>query len=1149
MTYGQRREFGDRFSNSRRPCHGERCGVRIDAPDGADAVASLDLLRFQAAAFRAAMPDTDADGFVDAVDAWPDDPRAWSDLDGDGLAEAADPDDDGDNVLDREDAFPFDPAEWADVDGDGVGDNADQDIEDLTPFRDPGLRRAVTAALRKPRGASVSDAELASLENLYAQNRDVRNLAGLELATGLLSLDLRDNAISDLSPLSALTRLETLHLDGNDIHDLSPLAGLTALETLGLGHNTLSDLAPLAGLTSLGSLALDRNRIRDLSALQNLAALTKLTVNGNAVTDLSALAPLTEIAHLEAADNAIADAAALSGMQLEVLRIGHNDLGPRDLRGVRFAEDALLDLTGLRLDHLYGLPSLANVRELILRDTLISDIRRLEELDGVRLLDLSANDVADIGPLVDRNIWRFPHPISEARLRLDGNPLDRAALEEHIPTLRSWGLQIQLEDFPDTRRAVEVPDPALQRLIAQTLAGGALRVDQAITRGRGTIWRLKTLSAAGEGISDLTGLEAASNLEYLFAASNAITDLAPLAELPDLRGLDLGGNDITDIAPLVENPDIGFGDWIVLDDNPLGEESVNVHIPALLERRVAVSFERVGLGAAAGGDPVQFRVGGHFAALLGDGLHIGTQVRDPALAHAEVADGRLTVRPGPSGGRTIVTVTGTDEDRRRATVTFALTLRGAVFASTFPAAADPFRQGFMRVINRTLATAVLRVDAFDTGGTPRGPATLEVGAGQAAQFNSDDLEAGNPDKGLANGVGPGDGDWRLAFPDSGNTQVLSYVRTTDGVVTSMHELAPMTDAGYRVVFFNPGSNLNQASLLRLINPGSEPAAVTITGIDDAGASPGGAVSLSLGPQVARTLSAQELETGAGLVGALGDGAGKWRLNVAADRPILVASLLRSPAGHLTNVSSVPDNKVWRDDGTVHEVPLFLSASEAAARQGFARVVNRSSEEAAVRIQAWDDSGARRRPITLTVAAGAVAHFNSTDLETGNLSKGLSGGVGSGQGHWRLELSSAARLDILAYVRTADGFVASMHGKVAPAPSGSYEIPTFNPASNRDQASLLRILNPGVWDARVAITGVDNAGNRSGNVSTTVPAGGVLTLSAQELESGGGVTGRLGDGTGKWRLTVTPQRPVQVMHLLESPSGHLTNLSTGPAPRP
>ena len=212
------------------------------------------------------------------------------------------------------------------------------------------------------------------------------------------------------------------------------------------------------------------------------------------------------------------------------------------------------------------------------------------------------------------------------------------------------------------------------------------------------------------------------------------------------------------------------------------------------------------------------------------------------------------------------------------------------------------------------------------------------------------------------------------------------------------------------------------------------------------------------------------------------------------------------------------------------VPLFLSGVERPPRGRDSRASSTgSSEEAAVRIQAWDDSGARRRPITLTVAAGAVAHFNSTDLETGNLSKGLSGGVGSGQGHWRLELSSAARLDILAYVRTADGFVASMHGKVAPAPSGSYEIPTFNPASNRDQASLLRILNPGVWDARGRDHGRRQRGQPQRQTSPRrFPPEVSLTLSAQELESGGGVTGRLGDGTGKWRLTVTPQRPVQVM---------------------
>ena len=1143
MTYGQRQEFGDRFSSSRTRCHGERCGVRVDAPDGADATASLDLLRFQAAALRQAMPDTDDDGFVDAVDASPDDPRSWSDLDGDGLGEAVDPDDDGDGVPDREDAFPFDPAEWADVDGDGIGDNADEAVEDLAPFRDPALRAAVAATLNKPPGAPITASDLADLETLVARRRGIRNLAGLEFATGLRLLNLRDNAISDLSPLAGLTELRELHLDTNDIGDMSPIAGLTALEALGLSYNTLSDIAPLAGLASLRSLVLDHNHINDLAPLAELPELSTLTASSNAVADLTPLGALSEMAHLDVSDNAIADLAPLSGMRLEVLRVGHNNVRLEGLRNLRLRENAILDLTGLRMDNVYVLPELVDLRELILRDNFISDVSRLAELTGVKLLDLSANDVADIGPLVQRDIWRGPHPTSDARLRLGGNPLDRQAINEHVPTLRSWGLTVQVDEFPDNRPAVAIPDPVLHALIAETLGRSLVFVDHAITRG--TISKLRTLRATGAGLSDLTGLEAAHNLQYLFAASNGLTDLTPLAELPDLEGLDLSGNDIADIGPLVENPDLGRRDWLVLDDNPLSEESVNVHIPALLERGVAVSFDGVRLATQARGDPVQFEVGGHFAAVLGEGLRIGTKVRDPALAHTEIADGRLTVRPGASGGRATVTVTGTDEDQRSATVTFSLTLRGAVFASTFPSSADPVRQGFMRVINPTVASESLDIDAFDQRGTRRGPATLTVGPGAAAQFNSDDLEAGNPDKGLSDRVGPGDGDWRLAFQGSLDARVLSYIRTTDGFVTSMHELAPMTDTGYRVVFFNPGSNLSQVSLLRLINPRYERTEVTITGMDDTGASPGGAVTVSLGPQAPLTLSAQELETGEGLTGALGDGAGKWELHIAADQPILVASLLRSPTGHLTNLSSVPDNQVSRGGETVHGVPLFLSASEAATRQGFARVINRGSEQATVRILARDDSGAQRDPITLTVAAGSVGYFNSTDLETGNLAKGLSGGIGAGQGHWRLELSSAGDLEVLAYIRTTDGFVTSMHDTV-PLTGDRHHVPIFNPGSNRAQVSLLRLVNPGTDDARVAITGIDDEGERSGNVTVTVPPREVLTFSAMALEDGEGVGGKLGDGAGKWRLTVTPPGPpIMVMSLLESPTGHLTNLSTGP----
>ena len=52
-----------------------------------------------------------------------------------------------------------------------------------------------------------------------------------------------------------------------------------------------------------------------------------------------------------------------------------------------------------------------------------------------------------------------------------------------------------------------------------------------------------------------------------------------------------------------------------------------------------------------------------------------------------------------------------------------------------------------------------------------------------------------------------------------------------------------------------------------------------------------------------------------------------------------------------------------------------------------------------------------------------------------------------------------------------------------------------------------------------------------------------SLTAQEIEEGGdGIRGRFGDGAGRWRLTVSADQPLQVMSLMQSATGHLTNLS-------
>ena len=127
MTYGH--GFRDNFSDPGRDCGGLPCGRDRHEWEGADAVASINAVRFQVAAFKESLSDSDGDGLADDHDAFPQDPAEWADNDGDGIGDNADEDADGDEVADEDDAFPLNPEEWSDIDGDGIGDNADPDSD------------------------------------------------------------------------------------------------------------------------------------------------------------------------------------------------------------------------------------------------------------------------------------------------------------------------------------------------------------------------------------------------------------------------------------------------------------------------------------------------------------------------------------------------------------------------------------------------------------------------------------------------------------------------------------------------------------------------------------------------------------------------------------------------------------------------------------------------------------------------------------------------------------------------------------------------------------------------------------------------------------------------------------------------------------
>ena len=233
----------------------------------------------------------------------------------------------------------------------------------------------------------------------------------------------------------------------------------------------------------------------------------------------------------------------------------------------------------------------------------------------------------------------------------------------------------------------------------------------------------------------------------------------------------------------------------------------------------------------------------------------------------------------------------------------------------------------------------------------------------------------------------------------------------------------------------------------------------------------------------------------------------------------------------------------------HTLPLVMSASNPI-QQGFVRIINHSNEVGTVQIHAIDDSGQRFAPISLDLEAKASAHFNSDDLESGNADKGLSGGVGDGDGDWRLELETTLDIEPLGYIRTEDGFVTSMHDFVMQGASMRYHVPLFNPGSNQGQVSQLRLINMSDTENEVTIVGLDDDGEPAeDNVRLTLQGDGARTVTAQELESGGSdLIGRFGDGAGKWHLFVEAEHPVQLLNMLRSPTGNLTNLSTSTSDR-
>ena len=91
-------------------------------------------------------------------------------------------------------------------------------------------------------------------------------------------------------------------------------------------------------------------------------------------------------------------------------------------------------------------------------------------------------------------------------------------------------------------RSIDIPDPNLRAVIEEALGTRTIRPDMMAT--------LTTLKAGNKGVSNLTGLEYAINLEKLWISGDQISDLSPLAGCTKLILLEVWDTRVRDLSPL-----------------------------------------------------------------------------------------------------------------------------------------------------------------------------------------------------------------------------------------------------------------------------------------------------------------------------------------------------------------------------------------------------------------------------------------------------------------------------------------------------------------------------------------------------------------------------------------------------------------------
>ena len=198
-----------------------------------------------------------------------------------------------------------------------------------------------------------------------------------------------------------------------------------------------------------------------------------------------------------------------------------------------------------------------------------------------------------------------------------------------------------------------------------------------------------------------------------------------------------------------------------------------------------------------------------------------------------------------------------------------------------------------------------------------------------------------------------------------------------------------------------------------------------------------------------------------------------------------------------------------------------------SEQGFVRVINHSSRTGRSPPRCHRRRRRRPRPDHAGPSAPAKRSISTPAISnSATRRKGLSGSTGPGLGDWRLSLESDLDIEVLAYVRTADGFLTSMHDVVASDMTAFTGFPrSIRPATPIRLAACALSTTACRKRTSESAASTTAASVPTPSYGSPFAPGAARTLDAAQLESGTGDSDGLGDWqAGSGDSTSSPSNP-------------------------